>query len=145
MLPELLAFRSALVELDRAFTHVDMFTQDEMTRDAVLFRYWRAIDLSVPAIRMALCDWFGESAETLTIGELLRVARARGLMPDADLWLPFFATRFDPPQLLEPARAFDQARTFIACAKLLLQVLDKTERREASARMSLQRFQEPST
>jgi hypothetical protein len=110
---------------------------DDLTRDAVLFRYWRALDLSVAAIRAALTKWFLEPAQTLTIGELLRLARTRGFLLDADQWLPFFATRFDPPEMLDGDRCFEQAQAFTIRAQVLLTTLASIRQRDERARREL--------
>ncbi len=135
--PELQLFRSAIEQLDAALAASAAASEDALVRDAVLFRYWHALDLIAPLLRTTLRTTFAEPAQAITIGEVLRQARMRGFLLDADRWLAFFATRFDPPEVIDFDRCFEQARSFTIRAKVLLSTVASLQKRDERARHEL--------
>jgi hypothetical protein len=141
---ELPAFRTAIDQLDAALAASAAEPEDDLIRDAVLFRYWLALDLIAPMLRATLSESFAEPAHALTVGELLRLARTRGFLPDADKWLTFFAARFDPPEILDIDRCFEHARSFSIRAKVLLTALASLTQCDERARQDLSGESAPS-
>lgn len=129
---ELQAFQSAISDLEAGLSE-QYSTAPDLVRDAVLFRYQHALDLSLVVMRTALVECFRERVDSLTVGELLRQARTRGLLPDADQWLTYYASHFESPFLFDHKRSFEQARSFVVRSKSLLVTLATVSRRDQQA------------